>query len=358
MSGINTLPNGDASPPTRNQMMGPGDFLHPPPKYIAGRLLEVKNAERGGGNVSQRGGVGPSLTDTPDTTAPNSPRIRPRGDSASSTPRIRPTTLDIPGLTRSKVSPDGRIASRDIGSKLIIVMVGLPARGKSYITKKMARYLNWLQHDTRIFNVGERRRVAANTPGLSSSFESLPPPAQEIDTHLNVPPIVTEDTSTDADHESSEQDDSMNTQPMDQSADFFDPKNTKASRIREQLAMSTLDELLDYVLVQGGSVGILDATNSTLERRKAIMMRVRERAGPHLGVLFLESLCVDKNLLESNMRLKLSGPDYKDQDPVKALADFRRRVAIYEENYVPLGQFEERNNMQYVQASLLVDRVA
>jgi 6-phosphofructo-2-kinase len=49
------------------------------------------------------------------------------------------------------------------------------------------------------------------------------------------------------------------------------------------------------------------------------------------------------------MRLKLSGPDYKNQDPVTALADFKRRVAIYERNYVPLGEFEERNNMQYVQ---------
>ncbi len=49
------------------------------------------------------------------------------------------------------------------------------------------------------------------------------------------------------------------------------------------------------------------------------------------------------------MRLKLSGPDYKDQDPVAALADFKRRVAIYERNYIPLGEFEEKNNMQYVQ---------
>lgn len=51
------------------------------------------------------------------------------------------------------------------------------------------------------------------------------------------------------------------------------------------------------------------------------------------------------------MRLKLSGPDYKDQDPVTALADFKKRVAIYERSYVPLGEFEEQNNMQYVQAS-------
>ena len=58
------------------------------------------------------------------------------------------------------MSPDGRVSGRDVGSKLVIVMVGLPARGKSYIVKKIARYLNWLQHSTRIFNVGDRRRVA------------------------------------------------------------------------------------------------------------------------------------------------------------------------------------------------------
>lgn len=49
------------------------------------------------------------------------------------------------------------------------------------------------------------------------------------------------------------------------------------------------------------------------------------------------------------MRLKLSGPDYRDQDPVIALADFKKRVALYEKAYVPLGEYEERNNMSYVQ---------
>ena len=96
-----------------------------------------------------------------------------RTQSSQSTPRIRPTTLDIPGLTKSKVSPDGKIAQRDVGSKLVVVMVGLPARGKSYITKKLARYLNWLQHDTKIFNVGERRRVAASGHGYRLSSSSL-----------------------------------------------------------------------------------------------------------------------------------------------------------------------------------------
>ena len=56
-------------------------------------------------------------------------------------------------------------------------------------------------------------------------------------------------------------------------------------------------------------------------------------------------------LLEANMRLKLSGPDYKDKDPVKSLEDFKQRVKAYESAYEPLGKFEEDNEWQYIQAS-------
>ncbi|MCJ1470862.1 hypothetical protein MMC07_009509 [Pseudocyphellaria aurata] len=359
-------------------------------------------------------GPGSALTDTPASTAPSSPRIPPRRqDSISYNPsRSRPTTLDIPGLTKSKVSPDGRIAQRDVGSKLVIVMVGLPARGKSYITKKITRYLNWLQHDTRIFNVGERRRVAAGAPCLSipnsnpskekskveiqgrhitaTSLNDIwmcanrrdlqPTPTRILVNGEPAPEPVTQDMlpspalkpqepegpcsqpfySRDGsnvhnnldtpgnDDSISENRDPSNTGAMDQSAHFFDPNNTKAAQLREEVAMATLDDLLDYILDQGGSVGIFDATNSTLERRKHIMEKIRQRAGPELGVLFLESLCIDENLLESNMRLKLSGPDYKDQNPVAALDDFKKRVALYQEKYVPLGEYEERNNMPYM----------
>jgi 6-phosphofructo-2-kinase len=48
------------------------------------------------------------------------------------------------------------------------------------------------------------------------------------------------------------------------------------------------------------------------------------------------------------MRLKLSGPDYKDKDPHASLEDFKKRVAIYEKSYVPIGDYEETNNMPYV----------
>lgn len=48
------------------------------------------------------------------------------------------------------------------------------------------------------------------------------------------------------------------------------------------------------------------------------------------------------------MRLKLSGPDYKDMDPVVALEDFRQRVANYEKAYETIGDYEEQvDNLQY-----------
>ncbi|KAL9101526.1 MAG: hypothetical protein Q9163_003222 [Psora crenata] len=384
---------------------------------------EEAKEQKPGGKIAANNNLSPSLnaskqpclcngmalsdtpTTTPTTTAPNSPVIPlRRQDSGTSTPSRQraATTLDIPGLTRSKASPDGRIAQKDVGSKLVIVMVGLPARGKSYVTKKVARYLNWLQHDTKIFNVGERRRIVVGGPASCSHTDQkqapcdyntaaasrnyplhdknmlTPPtsPSTRILVNGDLPPetpplerlppaamdISDDEHSADEGRkrlgstETCEKPEPLGKstqtgyeESIEQSASFFDPNNERAACIRERVAMETLDELLEYILEKGGSVGILDATNSTLERRKAIVEKVRQRAGPDLGILFLESLCIDENLLESNMRLKLSGPDYKDQDPVTALADFKKRVALYEQKYVPLGDYEEKNNMPYVQ---------
>ncbi|KAI0518448.1 6-phosphofructo-2-kinase [Xylaria bambusicola] len=290
---------------------------------------------------------GSPYTKSISSTAPASPRIPPiRQNSGSATPRVRPhaTTLSIPGMTRSLVSPDGRIADRDVAAKLVIVMVGLPARGKSYITKKLRRYLAWQQHNTKIFNVGNRRRIQANvlspkavpqnpidapreaTTGLSNGVQTNPDPS-------------TTDKPSEQNHESSSH--------TDHSAKFFDPKNQEAFKLREEMAMETLDELLDYVLNGGGSIGILDATNSTIERRQHIFDHIKARE-PKLGILYIESVCQNPELLEANMRLKLSGPDYKDKDPVKSLADFKERVKAYESAYVPLGDYEEEHGMQYI----------
>ena len=43
-------------------------------------------------------------------------------------------------------------------SPLVVVMVGLPARGKTYTAHKLAGYLSWIGYSTRVFNVGNYRR--------------------------------------------------------------------------------------------------------------------------------------------------------------------------------------------------------
>lgn len=209
----------------------------------------------------------------------------------------RPTTIDVPGLTKSKTSPDGLISKEDSGSKLVIVMVGLPATGKSFITNKLSRFLNYSLYYCKVFNVGNTRRKFAKEHGLK-----------------------------------------------DQDSKFFDPKNSDSTRLRDKWAMDTLDELLDYLLEGSGSVGIFDATNTSRERRKNVLARIRKRS-PHLKVLFLESVCSDHALVQKNIRLKLFGPDYKGKDPESSLKDFKSRLANYLKAYEPI---EDDENLQYI----------
>ncbi|KAK5049311.1 hypothetical protein LTR84_004240 [Exophiala bonariae] len=189
-------------------------------------------------------------------------------------------------------------------------MVGLPARGKSYISKKLARYLYWLQFETRVFNAGQtRRRALAPQKGVyPSSDVSLSHPAS-----------------------------------------FFDPDDMDAVKRRENIALQTLEDLLVWLNDESSSVGILDATNSTVQRRLAVLDKIRKTAHPCTELLFLESCCYDWSLLERNIRLKLSGPDYSQQNEESALNDFRKRIVLYEKNYVSMNESAEEEETPYLQ---------
>lgn len=295
-------------------------------------------------------------------------------------PSRRATTLDVPGLTRSRVSPNGAISQQDVGSKLVIVMVGLPARGKSYVTNKLCRYLNWQQHNARIFNVGNTRRKASQNPGPAS----VPLPDKGPHTKVwSQPPSISEESAAsspknspvnnnnaatsstdDAASSASLSDQSSSKQPStdsnhnnvkpkvntEQTAEFFSPDNPESFAIREKWAMDTLDELLEYVIDGPGSVGILDATNTTRARRKKVINRIKERSDGRLKVLYLESICTDNDIIEQNIRLKLSGPDYKDCDQEVALKDFVGRMRNYEKVYETISEDEDDSgeDFQYI----------
>ncbi|VDM52799.1 unnamed protein product [Angiostrongylus costaricensis] len=66
-------------------------------------------------------------------------------------PQRKMTAFEVNGIGGSSVQV--RVPN-------VIAMVGLPARGKTYISHKLCRYLNWIGIKTKAFNVGEYRRRA------------------------------------------------------------------------------------------------------------------------------------------------------------------------------------------------------
>jgi broad specificity phosphatase PhoE/predicted kinase len=175
---------------------------------------------------------------------------------------------------------------RNETTQLVIAMVGLPARGKSFMAHRLRRYLGWLGYRTRVFNVGSYRR-------------------ERLGAHHR--------------------------------EDFFAPENDRGRQVREALADAALADLLDWMRA-GGEVGIYDATNTTMARRARVSRRL-EQAG--IRVLFIESVCDDEALVDANIRAtKLTGPDYAGMAPAEALADFRARVRHYAAVYEPMQQPE------------------
>ena len=61
----------------------------------------------------------------------------------------------------------GQLFSDSDSAKLILVMVGLPARGKSFISSKLQSFLQWSGKRTQIFNAGQKRRQDSS-PDLQS----------------------------------------------------------------------------------------------------------------------------------------------------------------------------------------------
>ena len=43
------------------------------------------------------------------------------------------------------------------GGKLVVIMVGLPGSGKTFISRKVSRYLRWISYRTRVFSLAKYR---------------------------------------------------------------------------------------------------------------------------------------------------------------------------------------------------------
>jgi len=165
-------------------------------------------------------------------------------------------------------------------------MVGLPARGKSFISMQLSRFLNWTGLETRVFNAGDHRRK----------------------TELGV-----------------------------QDASYFDPKSAAATARRDAIALEVLERMIAWLSEGQDRVAVFDATNTTRTRR--CMVAEKLRASPGTGVIFVESTCNDAAVVEANLALKLSkSPDYASMPREEALQDLLRRISHYEKVFEPMDE--------------------
>ena len=182
--------------------------------------------------------------------------------------------------------PKGSGGRMPIDQKLYIVMMGLPARGKSTLAWRLQEAFRRGGIATRIFNNGNLRRQYL--------------PSQET---------------------------SM--------ARFYHPDNREAAELRKQFTRTNLQRARDYLAKKGG-IAIFDAANVSRERR----VMIEEFLDDH-PILFVECTNEDAEILYLSIAEKIKLRDFSGLQPQQARSEFEKRIDYYRMLYAPLK--EERN---------------
>ncbi|KAF8925802.1 hypothetical protein BGZ58_000471 [Dissophora ornata] len=173
---------------------------------------------------------------------------------------------------------------------IAIIFVGLPARGKTHVSRSLSRYLRWLGVQTKVFSVGNYRRQIVG---------------------------------------------------VEVTNDFFSPDNMATAEMRLKIANACLDDMVQW-FAGGGQVGILDGSNTTEERRQVLVDRFKS---VDVHYLFIESICDNPEIIDANIRsVKVSSPDYVGWKDTDAVNDFKRRI----ENHVPFYKTITDLNLSFV----------
>lgn len=160
--------------------------------------------------------------------------------------------------------------------RIAIVMVGLPARGKTHICVSLSRYLQWLGVKTRIFHLGDYRRAT-------------------IGNHGAVP------------------------------EDYFFPNASPASVIlRQKILKKCREDIYAWLNHENGQVAIYDAVNPTAAGRRSL---AKEFLRHDVQTLFIESFVDDDRILKENARnVKISSPDFEGMNPDEAARLYLKRI--------------------------------
>ncbi|OLN84882.1 putative 6-phosphofructo-2-kinase/fructose-2,6-bisphosphatase [Colletotrichum chlorophyti] len=229
----------------------------------------------------------------PDSTAEiaaNAPRYRRKSSTFIDGIHDVPEDQDMaPAQLYSTMS--GRLFH---SGRIAIVMVGLPARGKTHICVSMARYLGWLGVKTRIFHLGDYRRATVGKGG-----------------------VVPEDY-------------------------FFPDASPQSVILRQKILKKCREDIYAWLNHENGQVAIYDAVNPTAAGRRAL---AKELAKHDVQTLFIESFVDDEAILRENARnVKISSPDFAGMEPDEAAKLYLRRIDMK----IPVFETMNETELNYI----------
>ncbi len=165
--------------------------------------------------------------------------------------------------------------------KLCIIMVGLPASGKSTVAMRLCEGLEAEGLNVRIFNNGALRRTHCG--GDSANPE------------------------------------------------FYDPSNLVGLGMREQIARISRKMARQY-LEERGDIAIIDATNASRARRVELEVYFRD-----YPIVFVECWFDDPEILELAIGNKAKLPEFSQLPFEDAVSSFKKRISYYRQIFTPLG---------------------
>lgn len=163
--------------------------------------------------------------------------------------------------------------------KFCICLCGLPGRGKTHLSRRLASYLSFFHAvPVEVFNVSEYRRRMFGV--VTDSF-------------------------------------------------FFHKDNEEAKELRNKVNADVNAAVFDFLKKTPNGIAILDSTHATYERRATIVNLIHSTGAK---IMFLEISCDNTLVLEKNYANVISGsPDYEGVEKKEAEKDYASRVAAYEQ---------------------------
>jgi len=234
------------------------------------------------------------------------------GDQRVLDPVMKPSEVRVDNPYPQAWGPPTSYATRS--DKLVCVMVGLPARGKSYVARRLSQYISFFYGSPcKVFNVGDHlRRLLNGTFKHADFFDDCNEDARALRRKASVNAV----------------------------AELCEWMNQTSPK-RRRVSVTESDEgapCNNYMSGDFGAVAIYDATNSTKDRRAWLLEQLRELGAK---VIFLEVICTDEARITDYIRSwKLTDVCSQDLSMEDAIADMRARIVHYEQVYEPLSEKE------------------